>query len=87
VAHHKSALKRIKQNERRRLRNRHVMSTTRSRIRTVREAVAAGNKDEAQAKLIEAIGKLNRAASKGVIPKKRAARLTSRLTKLVNGAA
>ena len=84
MANHKSALKRIKQNERRRLRNRHVLSTTRSRIKLVRTAVASGNKDDAQTTLRVAVGKLNRAASKGVIPKKRAARLTSRLTKLVN---
>ena len=85
MAQHKSALKRIRQNERRRLRNRHVISTVRSRIRLLREAVAAGNKEEAEAKLRESVGRLNRAASKGVIPKKRAARLTSRLSKLVNG--
>lgn len=66
------------------MRNKHVKSTARGRVRKVREAVAAGNQEEAQAHLREAIGKLNSAASKGVIPKSRASRLVSRLTKLVN---
>ncbi len=85
MAHHKSALKRIRQNEKRRLRNKHVKSTMRSRIRNVREAVASGDAAQSRESLLEAISKLNRAASKGVIPKARASRLTSRLTKLVNG--
>ena len=84
LAHHKSALKRIRQNDRRRQRNQHVKSTARGRVRKVREAAAAGNPKDAQEALTTAVGKLNRAASKGVIPKKRASRLVSRLTKLVN---
>ena len=84
VAHHKSALKRILQNERRRVRNKHVKSTVRSRVRQVREAIQSGQADDAQSRLKAAISQLNRAASKGIIPKKRASRLISRLTKGVN---
>jgi len=84
LAHHKSALKRIRQNEVRRQRNAHVKNTARGRVRKVREAAAAGNPDDAKEALTSAVGKLYRAASKGVIPKKRASRLVSRLTKLVN---
>jgi small subunit ribosomal protein S20 len=84
LANHKSALKRIGQSETRRLRNKHVRSTARGRVRAAREAVADGNKKEAEATLKAAISSLSRAASKGVIPKKRAARKISRLTKMVN---
>lgn len=84
MAHHKSAIKRIRQNEKRRLRNKHVKSTMRGRIRLVREAVAAGDKATAQTRLREAISHLGRAASKGVIRPRKAARLTSRLSRLVN---
>ena len=77
-------MKRIRQNQNRQLRNQHVKSTARGRVRKVREAAAQGNGKEAQTALTEAVGRLYRAASKGVIPKKRASRLVSRLTKLVN---
>jgi small subunit ribosomal protein S20 len=85
VAHHKSALKRIKQNEKRRLRNKHVKSTARSRVRKVRESLAAGG-EALQSSLREAVSQLNRAASKGIIPKKRASRLISRLSKAASKA-
>lgn len=84
MAHHKSALKRILQNERRRVRNKHVKSSVRTGVRHVREAIKEGQGDEARTRLKLAISQLNRAASKGIIPKKRASRLISRLTKGVN---
>ena len=86
MAHHKSALKRIRQNDKRRQRNQHVKSTARGRVRKVREAVGTNDPNDVQIALKDAVGRLNRAASKGVIPKKRASRLVSRLTKLVNRA-
>jgi small subunit ribosomal protein S20 len=84
VAHHKSALKRIKQNKKRYERNKHVRSTLRTFIKRVREAVAA--KDDARAKesLAAAIPVIDSAASKGVIHRSNASRNISRLTKLVN---
>lgn len=55
-------------------------------MRKVREAVGTNDPNDVQIALKDAVGRLNRAASKGVIPKKRASRLVSRLTKLVNRA-
>ena len=83
MANHKSALKRIKQNEKRNERNTHIRSTLRTHIKRVREAVA--KKDEAAAKeaLTAAIPVIDSAASKGVIHSSNASRNVSRLTKLV----
>lgn len=84
MAHHKSALKRIKQNKKKYERNKHVTSTLRTFIKRVREAVAA--KDDALAKesLAAAIPVIDSAASKGVIHRSNASRNVSRLTKLVS---
>ncbi|MBT0662970.1 30S ribosomal protein S20 [Geobacter pelophilus] len=84
MAHHKSALKRIKQNEKKRLRNRHVRSTLRTFVKNVREAVAGNNLDAAREALAAAIPVIDKAASKGVIHTSNASRSVSRLTKLVN---
>jgi small subunit ribosomal protein S20 len=84
LAHHKSALKRIKQNEKRRLRNKHAKTTVRSAVKKVRADIATGNSATAQEKLVKAQELLARTAGKGIIPKKRASRLTSRLQKAVN---
>ncbi|MBN1944137.1 MAG: 30S ribosomal protein S20 [Bradymonadales bacterium] len=77
-------MKRIRQNELRRMRNRHVKSTMRTRVRQLRESVTAGDAAEVEQSFKVAVGSLNRAASKGVIPKKRASRKVARLARLVN---
>lgn len=84
MAHHKSALKRIKQNAKRNERNRHVRSTLRTFIKRVREAVAAKDATLARESLVEAIPFIDAAASKGVIHRSNASRNVSRLNKLVN---
>ena len=84
MAHHKSAIKRIKQNAKRNARNRHVSSTLKTYIKRVREAVEAKDKDAATAALKEAIPVIDVSATKGVIHKSNASRSVSRLTKLVN---
>lgn len=84
MANHKSALKRIRQNEKRNERNRHVRSTVRTFIKRVREAVAAKDKEIAQEALKAAVPVIDGAASKGVIHSGNASRNISRLTKLVN---
>lgn len=83
MANHKSAIKRIKQNERRRIRNKAVRTRVKNVTKALREAVAANT--DVEAKLREAIQVIDRAASKGVIPKRRASRKISRLTMLANG--
>ena len=84
MAHHKSAIKRIKQNAKKNARNRHVSSTLKTYIKRVREAVTAKNKDAAVAALQAAIPVIDASASKGVIHSSNASRNVSRLTKLVN---
>jgi len=84
VANHKSALKRAKQNLVRNARNTHIRSTMRTLVKQVRTAVAAGDKESAQAALVKAIPFIDKSASKGVIHKATASRKISRLHKLVN---
>ncbi|GAB7027987.1 30S ribosomal protein S20 [Geotalea toluenoxydans] len=84
MANHKSALKRIKQTEKRTERNRHIRSTLRTFIKRVREAVAAKDANLAKEALAAAIPVIDGAASKGVIHSSNASRSVSRLTKLVN---
>jgi len=84
LAHHKSAIKRIKQNARRNARNRHVTSTLKTYIKRVREAVEANDKEGAAVALKAAIPVIDASASKGVIHSSNASRNVSRLTRLVN---
>jgi small subunit ribosomal protein S20 len=84
LAHHKSAIKRIKQNAKRNARNRHVTSTLKTYIKRVREAVEAKDKEGAAAALKAAIPVIDASASKGVIHSSNASRNVSRLTRLVN---
>jgi small subunit ribosomal protein S20 len=83
LAHHKSAIKRIKQNDRKNARNKHVRSTLRTHIKRVREAVAANDLALAKETLQAAIPYIDSAASKGVIHRSNASRNVSRLSKLV----
>ena len=85
MARHKSAEKRARQDLKRRERNRTLRSRTRGVVKTLRAELEAGAPgiDE---KLRSAEGALRRAASKGVIPKRRASRLVSRLAKAKNRA-
>jgi small subunit ribosomal protein S20 len=84
LAHHKSAIKRIKQNAKRNARNRHVTSTLKTYIKRVREAVESNDKEAAAAALKAAIPVIDASASKGVIHGSNASRNVSRLTRLVN---
>ena len=84
MANHASALKRARQNEARNLRNRTTRTRVKHMVKTVRHEVAAKSADAAAAKLNEAKAMIAKAAKKGVIHKKTAARKISRLTKLIN---
>ncbi len=81
MANIKSQIKRNRQNEKRRLRNRVVRGVTRSAVRQARAAFDTGNVEETKTAVIEAISKLDKAAEKGVIHKNNAARRKSRLMK------
>lgn len=85
MANIKSQIKRIGTNEKARLRNKAVKSELRTHVRRVREAVAAGDKDAANAALVSASKKLDKAVSKGVIHSNQAANRKSALAKAING--
>ncbi|GAA4475803.1 30S ribosomal protein S20 [Rhodococcus olei] len=84
MANIKSQVKRIRTNERQRLRNQSVKSSLRTAIRAFREAAAAGEKDKANELLVSASRKLDKAASKGVIHANQAANKKSALALAAN---
>ncbi|MCF8053429.1 MAG: 30S ribosomal protein S20 [Desulfobacterales bacterium] len=80
MANHKSALKRAKQNEERKLHNKAVRTRVRSAVKEVRSA----SPEAAAEALLAAQSTIDRAAKKGVLHRKNASRKISRLHKLVN---
>jgi len=78
-----SSKKRLRQNETRKIRNRAARTNMRNSLRKVREAVTAGDKDQAQSAFKLAQKKLDRAASKNLIHRNAAARTKARLNRLV----
>lgn len=84
MANIKSAIKRNRQNEKRRLQNRVYRGSARTQIRNAHVAIGEGDQDKAAAEVKAAIRKLDVAASKGVIHKNNAARRKSRLMKQLN---
>ena len=85
MANIKSQIKRIRTNEKARLRNKAVKSELKTHVRRVREAVAAGDKGAAGSALVTAARKLDKAAGKGVIHENQAANRKSALAKQVAG--
>ena len=83
MAHHKDAIKRIKQNAKRNARNKHFRTKMRSHVKAVRLAVANGDKDAAQDALRKATSVIHRVAGKGIIHRNQAARRISRLSAAV----
>ena len=84
MATHKSAIKRAKQNEERRLRNRARKTRVKSAVKQVRTALEKKSLEEAQAALQQAIPVIDKAASKGSLHHRTAARKISRLSKQVD---
>ena len=83
MADHKSAIKRHKQSEKRRLRNNSVKTEIKTVVKKIREQIASGNKDEATVNLKTATTLLDRAVSKGVLHRNNASRKISRLSAAV----
>lgn len=81
MANIKSQIKRNKQNEKRRLRNRMYRGSTRAAVRDARSTLENGDVEESRTAVLEAISALDKAASKGVIHQNNAARRKSRLMK------
>lgn len=86
MANHKSAMKRAKQDEKKRLRNKTVKTQMKNAVKSVRTA-AAEKTGDASTILNQAQSIIDRSAKKGVIHKNAAARKISRLAKLINSAA
>ena len=80
MANHKSALKRIRSNEKRRVLNRYQHKTTRNAIKALRLAT---DKSDASAKLSAVVSMIDKLAKKNIIHNNKAANLKSKLTKHV----
>ncbi|MCA6066783.1 30S ribosomal protein S20 [Chryseobacterium sp. RG1] len=81
MANHKSALKRIRQNEVRKVRNRYYHKTARTAMKVLRNEA---DKAVASEQLPKVIALLDKLAKKNIIHKNKAANLKSKLTKHVN---
>ncbi len=81
MANHKSALKRVRSNKAKYLRNRYQNKTTRTFVKRLRES-----KDKAQAQelLVKVISMIDKLAKKNIIHKNKASNQKSKLTKFVN---
>jgi small subunit ribosomal protein S20 len=83
VANIKSQIKRNRQNEKARLRNKAVKSSLKTAVRKFREAADQGNADEAVVLMRAASRQLDKAASKGVIHKNQAANRKSAIAQRI----
>ena len=81
MAHHRSALKRIRQNAKRRLQNRYYKKSARTAIKNLRDLK---DKEKAGEFLPKVVSMIDRLAKRGNIHRNKAANLKSGLTKLVN---
>ncbi len=81
MANIKSQIKRNRQNEKRRLRNKSVKSSLKTAIRKFHEATASGDSELANTLMRDATRKLDKAVSKGVIHKNQAANRKSAIAK------
>lgn len=80
MANHKSALKRIRSNNKKRLRNKLQYKTTRNAIRDLR---TESDKKNAEKRLVTVISLLDKLSKKNIIHVNKAANLKSKLTKFV----
>ena len=87
MPNHKSAEKRVRQNEKRRLINRSHKSKVRTYIKRLRAALDSGKGEDVQTVLPEVISVIDKSVQKGVMHKNAAARYKSRLTVRANQAA
>jgi small subunit ribosomal protein S20 len=81
MANHKSAWKRIRQNEKRRIHNRHYRNRSRTLVKKAKAEIGNGDLDDAREATKKAVRDLDVAARRGIIHKRNAARRKSRLMK------
>lgn len=84
MPNHKSAEKRVRQNEKRRVINRSNRSKVRTQIKKLRSALGLKDKNLSQELLNPTISTIDKAVNKGLLHKNTAARYKSRLTGHVN---
>lgn len=84
MANHPSALKRARQNEIKRIRNKSYKTRVKKAVKEVRVAIEDNSLEHAKDSFAKAVSILQKTASKGVIHKKKAARTISRLAHQVN---
>ena len=84
MANIKSQIKRIRTNEKARLRNKGVKSSLKTAVRRFREAADAGDREAAQTAMLTASRQLDKAASKGVIHANQAANKKSAMAQRAN---
>jgi len=84
LANHKSALKRARQNEVRRLRNKGYKTRVKKAIREVRTAIAEKSEEQARENFVKAVSIIQKTTSKGIIHKNQASRKISRLARQIN---
>ena len=87
MAHSLSAIKRVRQNEKRRVRNRADRTRLKTQIKKLRQAIDAQNADEAQKLLPDTISLIDIMVKKGVLHENTGSRYKSRLTHRVAGSA
>ncbi len=80
MPNHKSAEKRVRQNEKRRAVNRSNRSNLRTQIKKLRTSLAATDKNQSQELLTPTIAAIDKAVNKGILHKNTAARYKSRLS-------
>jgi small subunit ribosomal protein S20 len=84
MANHKSAEKRIRQNERRNEVNRRNRSSLRTQVKALRAAIDTGDPEQAKAALNATVSLIDKSIQKGILHRNAAARYKSRLTVRVN---
>jgi len=80
LANHLQTKKRARQTITRATRNRHIRTTLRTSVKRVRAGISAANRSEAEEALKAAVKQLDRSVTKGVMHRRTASRLISRLT-------
>lgn len=81
MANHASALKRARQSEIRRLRNKAYKTKAKSAVKDVRSAIGEGSEAKMQETFRRAVSVIQKTAGKGIIHRRKAARKISRLAK------
>jgi small subunit ribosomal protein S20 len=84
MANHESSKKRIRQTEKRTLRNKAIRTNVRSSVRSVRKALEAKDSKAAETALATAVRRIDMAVSKGVLHQKTGSRYVSRLRQQVS---